>query len=89
MVSALFLAGHTTVIVDATNVSKKRRDEWFTRFHTPKCDVEVHVIDTSPAECIQRARLLGDEEIVSVIERMAAEWDLPKPASWAEADSLK
>jgi predicted kinase len=28
MVRALFLAGHPTVIVDATNTTQKRRDEW-------------------------------------------------------------
>jgi predicted kinase len=82
MVSALFLAGHVRVIVDATNVSQKRRDEWFKRFHTPDTDVEVHVIDTPPAECIRRAGELTDPYIVPVIERMAAEWDLPKPAGW-------
>jgi predicted kinase len=89
MVSALFLAGHTTVIVDATNVSKKRRDEWFTRFHTPNCDVELHVVETSPAECMRRAVELEDTEILPVIARMEAEWDLPKPAGWSESGPQK
>ena len=28
MVNALFLAGHDTVVLDATNTTRKRRDEW-------------------------------------------------------------
>jgi hypothetical protein len=33
--------------------------------------------------CIERAVAGGDTEIVPVIERMAGEWDLPRPASWS------
>ena len=80
MVEALRLAGHDRIVVDATNVSAKRRREWESRYEGA---VEWKVIDTSPAECIRRALAEGDTYIVPVIDRMAAEWDLPKP--WASA----
>jgi predicted kinase len=82
MVRALFKAGHPGVIVDATNVSQKRRDEWHRAAVNLSAEFEVHVIDTPPTECIRRARAEGDLEIIPVIERMELEWDLPRPASW-------
>lgn len=76
MVEALRLAGCPRIVVDATNVSAKRRGEWENRYPGA---VEFKVIDTSPEECIRRAQSEGDETIVPIIERMAAEWDLPRP----------
>jgi len=78
MVEALRMAGHETIVVDATNTTAKRRKEWEARYGA---EVEWKIIETSPEECIRRARALDDEYIVPVIERMAAEWDLSKP--WA------
>lgn len=74
MVAALFGAGHETVILDATNVSAKRRDDW--KSYEPT----MQIFETDPATCIARAWDIGDEAIVPVIKRMAEEWDLP--ASW-------
>jgi predicted kinase len=71
MVKALFLAGHDTVILDATNTSKKRRAEWM-------CDnnfgwwVKYQQIPTSEAECLERADASHDEEIKPIIKKMAA-----------------
>ena len=73
MVDALFKAGHETVILDACNVSAKRRDEW--KSHAP----EMQVFNTGPVTCLERALALNDQEIFPVIERMAEEWDLPRP----------
>jgi predicted kinase len=83
MADALFLAGHGTVIVDATNVTARRREAWVERFACvpPKAEISFHVIETDPATCIERARAEADNAIIPVIERMAAEWDLPAP--WA------
>lgn len=78
MVRALFLAGHETVILDATNTTKRRRDEWEVKGWT----TQDKIFDTSPSECIRRAKDGGREDLVPVIERMAAQWDLPKPADW-------
>jgi predicted kinase len=73
MVRALFVAGHGTVILDATNVTKKRRDEW----KSDEWTRAFKVITTPTAECLRRAEAEGDTYIVPVIERMAAEWEIP------------
>lgn len=97
MVEALFLAGHNKVIVDATNVSRARRDEWVKRFDqkcteeaTPEqvaaCNhVEFHIVPTSVATCVRRAKSQNDEEIIPVIHRMAADWDLEQELDTEEA----
>ncbi len=84
MVEALFRAGHDTVIVDATNGTFKRRSEWMNRYDRPEYAerpsvVELCVIPTGPVTCLERALAEGDDEIIPVIERMAREWDLPRP----------
>lgn len=73
MVRALFLSGHDRVVLDATNTSRKRREEWY----SDDWRTSVLVIDTPKEECIRRAREAGDEAIVPVIERMAGQWSLP------------
>jgi predicted kinase len=78
MVDALFKAGHAVVILDATNTTKKRRDEWLSKDY----DTSYKVFDTEPAECIRRAQKGGREDLIPVIERMAKQWDLPKPEGW-------
>lgn len=71
MVYALFLAGNSTVILDATNVTEKRRQEWISK----NWRTEFKVFTTPKDECIKRAKEYGDNSLVEVIERMAAEWD--------------
>jgi predicted kinase len=71
MVRALFLAGHATVILDATNTTRKRRDAW-------KCDDWVTVfkdIETNAVTCTERAQLEDDQDIMPIIEKMAAEFE--------------
>lgn len=80
MAEALYLAGNMTVVVDATNVTENRRAEWKKRF--PEAEIELKVFDTSPAECKQRAINDNQPDLLPVIDRMAKDWDLPKPASW-------
>lgn len=81
MVKSLFLAGHFQVILDATNVTKARRDKW--KSNNWKC--RYVVFDTPREKCIQRAG--ADSQLVSVINQMAAayegfevtdNWMLPK-----------
>lgn len=74
MVESLRLAGHEHIVVDATNVSAKRRAEWEARYPGA---VEWQVIEASPEVCAERARALNDETILPVIARMSAEWDFP------------
>lgn len=80
MVEALFRAGNDIVILDATNITAKQREMWAGR----GWDVTVRVMHTSPQECKRRAKAEGDTEIIPVIDRMAAEWDLPRPREWDE-----
>ena len=67
MVRALFLAGHDTVILDATNTTEKRRSDWNNGIWT----WEYKVFDTPADVCIERAKTSGREELIPVIERMA------------------
>ena len=77
MADALFLAGHDTVIIDGTHVSKKRRDVWFNYKFSQDVKVKFKVFgDISVSECIDRARKINDDLIQPVIERMATEWDV-------------
>lgn len=82
MMDALFLAGHETVILDATNVSEKRRLEWITHKYPVTVEVERQIFPTEPEECKRRALAHGRTDLVPVIERMAKEWDIPRPLSW-------
>jgi predicted kinase len=73
MVKALFLAGHRYVILDSTNTTRKRRDEWQSR----DWQTFFKVIDTPKEVCLERATTEGDSEIIPVIERMAEQFELP------------
>ena len=67
MVKALFTAGHDNVIVDATNITRKRRDEWNGR----EWGVECVNFTTPSALCLERAITSGRDDLVPVIKRMA------------------
>ena len=58
MADALFKAGHDTVIVDATNITKKRRQSWIDKF--TDCHVKYVAINTTELVCIERAIKEGD-----------------------------
>ena len=71
MVEALFLAGHDTAIVDATNGSAKRREAW--ESDNWKCFYQK--FQTGKDECIERAKASNREDLIPVIERMAETFD--------------
>lgn len=74
MVASLFEAGHDTVILDATNTIQRYRDEWLD--DRWQCQ---YVAFTAPMElCIKRAERLGQDYLIPVIERMAANFELPE-----------
>lgn len=75
MVRSLFLAGHSSVILDATNITRERRAAW----RSPDWDLHFVVFRTSFHECKARALALEDHTLVSVIERMARQFETPKP----------
>jgi len=69
MVRALFLAGHSTVVLDACNNTAARRDEW----RSKDWDTVFKVVSTPAGVCLERALAENDEYIVKHIERMANE----------------
>jgi predicted kinase len=73
IVKALFLAGHDTVIVDATHMTAERRKRWY----SGPWNTELKIIPTTKSECIKRALQENDDVIIPVIERMAEETDIP------------
>lgn len=66
MVTSLFLSGHDKVVLDATNTTKTRRDEW----KDPKWIRRYLVCDISKMTCAQRAMANEDEYIIPIIDRM-------------------
>lgn len=74
MVEALFVSGHNTVILDATNISRKNRDEWD---DTKKWVTYIKWVKTTKKVCINRAISGFREDLVPVIERMADNFEAP------------
>lgn len=76
MVNALFLAGHETVVLDATNTTRKRRDEW----KSSKWTREYFEFERDSVLCKQRAastcrdpeHLVG---LVAAIDRMNEQYE--------------
>lgn len=76
MVRALFLAGHSTVIVDGCHVTRKRRDEWQAPVDLlvkPAWETRFKVIRTDVQTCLLRAELEKDKEIMPIIDKMNEE----------------
>lgn len=71
MVRSLFLAGHNVVLVDATNTTRKRRDAW----QSDEWNTCFHVIETNTKICRNRAASIGREDLISIIERMAEQFE--------------
>jgi predicted kinase len=72
MVKALFIAGHDTVILDATNLTIASRNRWL--YHDWEC--EWKIFDTSKEECTRRAIASEREDLIHVIEMMDNHKDL-------------
>jgi len=77
MVRSLFLSGHGTVILDATNVTKKRRDDWVSESWTRT----FKEFRTSKEICVERAlkTFAGHDNldgVLAAIDRMSKnlEW---------------
>ena len=72
MAEALFRAGHDDVILDATNTTHRGRNGWAYLF-----DV-CHVMFMPPVEeCIEKAIQCGRRDMVSNIQRMYDEFEMP------------
>jgi len=68
MAKALFIAGHEVVIIDATNNTARRRNQWIAMF--PEQDVSVVYFDTSAEECIKRAEKDNRPDLIPIIRSM-------------------
>ena len=73
MVRALFLTGYRVVILDATNISARERQEW----RSPAWELAYQIFGTTPEVCEQRARKDGREDLIPVIRRMAEKMTIP------------
>jgi predicted kinase len=71
MVRALFEAGHNTVVLDATNTTRKRRDPW----KSPDWVRKYQVFGVSAMECIGRAKRTQRSDLIPIIEGMAGKYE--------------
>ena len=71
MVAALFEAGHDRVVLDATNGTRKRRDEW----KDSRWKREYYHCPASAVECKERAYRNRREDLFPVIDRMSSSWE--------------
>jgi predicted kinase len=72
MVDSLFGAGHAVVILDATNLHRKLREEWYGA--VDRRVVLRSFVDVSPPDCMHRAILSERGDLVDVIARMEPDW---------------
>ena len=87
MVASLFEAGHDIVILDATNTMSRYRDEWL----DDRWVIQYVLFSTRKDECIRRAIDTNQSYLISVIERMADNFEIPETwchPSWAEKTIL-
>jgi predicted kinase len=75
MVNALFLSGHKTVVLDACNATKARRDEWLPGQTDQWDETTFDVIPTDVETCRFRAQQADDMAVLPVIDRMWSAWD--------------
>lgn len=71
MVKSLFLAGHKEVILDATNITKKRRDQWLSKYW----NVYYKEIKTDVNICINRAKEINNDVLITIIDKMNKEYE--------------
>ena len=75
MAKALLLC-HDTIIVDATNVNSRARNEWRKAF--PEAKLVWKVFETTPEVCKERAINTKQEDLIPVIDRMWGKFKSPK-----------
>lgn len=73
MVASLFRAGHAVVVLDATNVSCRRRDDW----RSKEWNCGYVVFKASMELCIERARRNNQPDLIPIIERMHRNLEWP------------
>ncbi len=78
MVRALFEAGHKTVIVDATNTTRERRDDWKSSGWVR----QYKTFEASVAVCKERAIQTYRQELIEVIDRMHEQFEPIEIDEW-------
>jgi predicted kinase len=73
-VRALLLGGHS-VVVDATNTTRRRRAPWVAIARDHDVPIEAFVIETPKAECHERNRDSTDPVPAEVIDLMDEGWE--------------
>jgi hypothetical protein len=76
MVKALFATGHPVVILDATNLTERRRREWESKNY----DLWFKVFPADALTCAARCDETN-QTLKPVILRMAREYVAPEPSS--------
>ena len=66
MIRSLFLAGHDIVILDATNITRERRD----KFRSKRWIRWIYECSTPPEVCSQRARATDKDFLLPIIYDM-------------------
>ncbi len=73
MVRALFKVGHNTVILDSTNITKSNRKIWLDESKLGNygdSTVRFVTFDADVATCKERAKRIGQFDLLSVIDSM-------------------
>jgi predicted kinase len=77
MVKSLFFSGHDTVILDATNTTIKRQEDWNDVAEDVGAQVMYRMFYTMAFTCKERATKDGKEFLIPVIDRMKEFWAHP------------
>lgn len=75
MVKSLFLSGHSVVILDATNTTRRARNEWRSKDWVTL----FYPIGTAAEECKRRAMDTNQHDLISVIDHMLNCWESLSP----------
>ena len=85
-VDSLFRSGHREVILDATNTTRARREEW----KSDEWERRFVLFDDRPvADIIERLKRDKAEHMIPIVERMAAGYEKPTPIEGAEIVQMR
>lgn len=85
IVLEMLLEQRVDIIIDETNTTAARRKPIIDLARKKGYEIQVIIINTPKEVCIERAKAEGDNAIIPVIERMAAQFEA---VGEAEADSI-
>lgn len=85
MVKALFISGHSHVILDTTNCTKYRREKWKSSLWTR----HYQVFSTPKEVCLQRAKAQGQDYLEAVIEDMTSKWEAIEGSDLDEGSTVQ